>query len=792
MKSYLIITFTVLSCLLQVYYAFAQERWSPDHVYYGPGGKLTYTPDEQGNTIPDFSHVGYRYGDESIPDVPVVVEVSPVEGDDGAVIQSAINSLYSRQPDENGFRGAVLLKRGTYQVSGQIKIGASGIVLRGEGDTDEGTVIIAEGTSDRDLIRVDNGASLSVISSSRVPIVESYVPVGQKYVVVSNTTGYAAGNHIVIYRPGTSQWISDLKMNQITATEGVVQWSPSGFSFYFERLITRVNGDTLFFRNPLVMALETQYGGGAVYKYSFNRIQNVGIENLCLKSAYKSNTDEAHSWNAIAIYSAEHSWVRHVTSWYFAYSCVNMSSKSKLITVENCHYKDPKSVITGGRRYSFNINGSLCLVKNCTTSHGRHDYVNGARVTGPNVFTSSTAVDTHSDIGPHHRWAMGTLFDVIVSDGSINVQDRDNSGTGHGWAGANTVFWNSKGSSSICQSPWVSAKNYNFGFQGSKSAGNRPNRPDGVWVGHNQPGIFPSSLYEAQLDERLNGTSVFSAIAPLVKPNDTALMMQFTLPLNPEQISRTVFDISGTTALTIEDLNIVLQDERSVILSSKKLRNIPDLTTITVKVKEITSLEGQSLQGLTSLTYTYPDQRPVVTGTSAFVDNIEGTVEAVSTKPGYIYLVKYGLNITTQRALDSLIQINQGRNVVVEAGTPVTISTKGLPGDYYQYYAVDQEQRVSLPATNWISVQQLGPVTGTENPVASRSLAWQWQNGQLRIDPGHDRSTSIAIYSITGEVIYSDRMMPGIRIIQPKVTRGVFIILEDGGQGSVMERIVLY
>jgi hypothetical protein len=47
--------------------AVAQENWSPEHVFYGKGGKLTYTPDELGNTIPDFSHVGYRYGDKPIP-----------------------------------------------------------------------------------------------------------------------------------------------------------------------------------------------------------------------------------------------------------------------------------------------------------------------------------------------------------------------------------------------------------------------------------------------------------------------------------------------------------------------------------------------------------------------------------------------------------------------------------------------------------------------------------------------------------------------------------------------------
>ncbi len=398
--------------MLLVAFCNAQENWSPEHVFYGEGGKLTYTPDELGNTIPDFSNVGYQYGDVPIPEIATMVEVSPVDGDDGATIQAAINSLYGVEPDENGFRGAVLLKAGTYQVSGQIKISASGIVLRGEGETDSGTVIIAEGTSDRDLIKVDNGTSGTVNSASRVSIVEDYIPVGRKYVVVINASGYAEGDHIALYRQGTSQWISDIKMNQLTNSEGTVQWSASGYSFYFERLVTKVSGDTIFFRNPVVMALEKRYGGGLVYKYSFNRLQNIGIENICLKSAYTSETDEEHSWSAIGIYSAENCWVRNVTAWYFALSCVKLESKSRLTTVLNCHSKEQKSVITGGRRYPFQTSGSLNLFKNCTTTEARHDYATGARVCGPNVFTGSSASNTHADIGPHHRWAMGTLYDI--------------------------------------------------------------------------------------------------------------------------------------------------------------------------------------------------------------------------------------------------------------------------------------------------------------------------------------------------------------------------------------------
>src|SRR5687767_14496547 len=58
-------------------------------VFPGPGGKLQYTPDEEGNVIPDFSNCGYRGGGVRLPDVPVKAQLSPdtKSKDDTARIQ---------------------------------------------------------------------------------------------------------------------------------------------------------------------------------------------------------------------------------------------------------------------------------------------------------------------------------------------------------------------------------------------------------------------------------------------------------------------------------------------------------------------------------------------------------------------------------------------------------------------------------------------------------------------------------------------------------------------------------
>src|SRR5262245_7701838 len=120
-------------------------------VYPGPDGKLVYDTDARGNRIPDFSHAGYMSGAEPIPDVPVRVVVPPAKGDSTARIQAAIDYVANQKPDASGIRGAVLLLTGQHEVVGQLRITASGVVLRGQGSGKDGTLLVANGTDRRTL-----------------------------------------------------------------------------------------------------------------------------------------------------------------------------------------------------------------------------------------------------------------------------------------------------------------------------------------------------------------------------------------------------------------------------------------------------------------------------------------------------------------------------------------------------------------------------------------------------------------------------------------------------------------
>ena len=81
-----------------------------------------------------------------IPNVPVVKTLtSPGENEDAtAIIQRAIDEV-SSLPLSGGFRGAILLKSGTYKILNELHINASGVVLRGEGADEGGTKLVAAG-----------------------------------------------------------------------------------------------------------------------------------------------------------------------------------------------------------------------------------------------------------------------------------------------------------------------------------------------------------------------------------------------------------------------------------------------------------------------------------------------------------------------------------------------------------------------------------------------------------------------------------------------------------------------
>src|SRR5262245_20406159 len=187
-------------------------------VYYGPDGTLQYQATPLGDRILDFAGAGYMGGRQNIPLAPVVLALNPTgtSADDSARIQAAINQV-STMPLVNGLRGAILFTAGTYNISASLNINASGVVLRGQGQGPAGTVFYSTGTTMYNVIEAKppagSSTSYSAVSGTTQTISDSYVPVGATSFHVPNPAIYNVGDKIIVNRPSTQQWITDIHMD---------------------------------------------------------------------------------------------------------------------------------------------------------------------------------------------------------------------------------------------------------------------------------------------------------------------------------------------------------------------------------------------------------------------------------------------------------------------------------------------------------------------------------------------------------------------------------------------------
>jgi len=492
-------------------------------VELGSNGLLRYAlysergSDHARNIVPDFSRAGYQGGGVSLPtrsSIPIVEVLEPnAEGDDSPRIQAAIDAVAVRVQDSRGLRGAVLLRRGHYRLSKTLTIQASGVVLRGEGRGADGTVIRSE-VSDRQGRILEVGSSESAVPRAaldpcRTAITMDYVPVGAMRITVKSAAGYRVGDTVSIAREPNARWVGP---------EGIdtarYRWTPSDYAVYSERVVTAVDHDTVTLDAPIMDAIETRFGGGSVYRTDPIRISHVGIEDLRLEgnpeTGTVNGTADSGPFTALRLGAIYDSWVRDVTVRYVSHGFVTRNG-AQFNTLQDIAYLDPRYGETqGARRYVFLYEGNAAfnLIQRCYNQGGRHTFVIGARVPGPNVFLDCLAVGDSNDSGPHHRWSTGTLYDNTKGY-MLRAQNRRYSGTGHGWAGAQQMFWNTEHDIYVVQAPPF-AMNWSVGQVGASAPGKfPPEEPAGIVQSMGQA-VSPRSLYLQQLRDRLGEQAVIN------------------------------------------------------------------------------------------------------------------------------------------------------------------------------------------------------------------------------------------------------------------------------------------
>ena len=114
------------------------------------------------------------------------------------------------------------------------------------------------------------------------------------------------------------------------------------------------------------------------------------------------------------------------------------------------------------------------------------------------MFVDCIGYDSKSSAGPHHRYAVGNLYDNVKSEKRMESRYRGNSGTGHGWAGTQTCFYN-------CTAPSFRVEAPPGGISWVIGSGNK-----------SKDRVNPPSLYYQQGQDRL-GKSALDRLATEVQ-----------------------------------------------------------------------------------------------------------------------------------------------------------------------------------------------------------------------------------------------------------------------------------
>lgn len=459
------------------------------------GIDLNQFTDEKGNRIPDFSTAGYMANAREIPDAPVRLVVPPVEGDDGARIQAALDQVAAMPPDANGLRGAVLLLAGNYQVEGQLLLNRSGVVLRGQGNA---TTIDATGKDRRVLIRV-LGKNDRKLADGRAAV-SGFVPTGATTLTLDGEPAFSEGDHVIVTRPSSETWLKAAGMwGTFNAAKAVRPWKPGDLDIAWDRTIVRKAGGELELDAPVTMALDPEWGGGTVQPYRWpGRVSQSGVENLRLVSVSDPALplDEDHSWVGVSVENARDVWVRRVEFTGFSGSAVSVWESGSRVTVSDCRSLAPVSEIGGWRRHTFFTQGQQTLFLRCFSEHGHRDFSVGHAAAGPNAFVHCDAREALGDSGPIGPWATGVLYDnVNVDGGALNVGYVGSRLKFAGWTSANCLLWQCTASEMDCSNP-PTAKNWAIGcwsfFEGN-----------GGWYQINDF-VSPKSLMQQQVAARVD------------------------------------------------------------------------------------------------------------------------------------------------------------------------------------------------------------------------------------------------------------------------------------------------
>jgi hypothetical protein len=517
----------LISCLCLLIFQNAEAQIPPSWQNYLDAQTTGAQP-----ILPNFSFSGYRFSEESLPDVSPwtvfdVTNYGAVAGDgnyDDAAIQAAINAAQA----SNG-PAVVYFPAGRFRVSSdnditkKIQVSRSHIVLKGSGSGTSGTEIFM------DKKRVKNGhwqflfAPLTTSTSTLATITNPALR-NDYTITVSTTANLSIGQNVYISHKSQefasahydnlvvpfNDWFR-LKNNY---TENGVAKS-GGMSVHENHLITAINGNVVTFKNPIQIDLPAISGKSYTLR-NLTTIEEVGVEDIRFTGNWPSvgetfdhhkNDTHDYAWNAVRLANVSNAWVKNCEfkDWNQAMDIqqsIAVTVQDVLITGKMGH----ASFIT---RRSYGL-----LFRDCEDQAGML-HGPGVGYSGVSTVYLRCKMKNNQSIDSHSGTPYVSLLDDVSGGGLLK-------GNGGPWQsyphhGRHFVFWNFKHS--------TSSSSYNYDFW-KTAASPRPqnNFAEPYFVGFQSGSrtvnftgegldelrgqqVEPSSLFEAQLNLRFAPTA---------------------------------------------------------------------------------------------------------------------------------------------------------------------------------------------------------------------------------------------------------------------------------------------
>ncbi|KAI1208058.1 uncharacterized protein F4807DRAFT_163577 [Annulohypoxylon truncatum] len=461
----------------------------------------TTIKNSRGDHLPDFSFCGYHSSDAALPSTsrPSTTTIKASSKDQTSDIQAALNKVSAAGG------GVVELSSGTFKISSGLII-PNGTTLRGSG-VGSTHLSVSKLDGETPLIALGNGTAHKVKPLSTNAITDSYVAIGADTVTVKDTKGLKVGQTVFVNRAATAKWIRYDGMSDLTRNNEPQTWIKGETLIQQPRIIGAINGNKVTLTVPLTDALDKNYMSPYLAPYTApSTASEIGLENLsitlkpsCSGVALNSDNGGCKS-EAISVSPwTIDSYIRSVNVTGFN-SFIQVAYNSSRITIDQVGlFRDRDTDNKAGYPADISIMGSQILVQD-SGQYGiktakAFSVVTQAGSPGPNAIVRHVVqAPDLQQIYPHQRWAHGFLAED--TDAGVIYQNRNNAGTGHGWAINAGVAWNVRGGVTV-QSPPLGV-NFGIGVTGKVTNTN------GTMVSSGKA-VMPQSLFSAQLAKRKSG-----------------------------------------------------------------------------------------------------------------------------------------------------------------------------------------------------------------------------------------------------------------------------------------------